>query len=101
MSWALKDGFYEIGEEEGAGQAGRMREVRRRLGKQRILEPVPMTGQQQSVVAKVGWGQQPAASRGPGASLPPCSSLTPGFALLFLGSKCCTCAWAVTPLVHL
>ena len=62
MSWALKDGFYEIGEEEGAGQAGRMREVRRRLGKQRILEPVPMTGQQQSVVAKVGWGQKSAAS---------------------------------------
>lgn len=61
MSWALKDGFYEIGEEEGAGQAGRMREVRRRLGKQRILEPVPMTGQQQSVVAKVGWGQLSAA----------------------------------------
>ena len=36
LSWALKDGFYEIGEEEEAGQAGRMREGRRRLGKQRI-----------------------------------------------------------------
>lgn len=81
-----------------AGQAGGIREVRNGDWESRgFLGLVPLKGQKQSMVAKVGWAQLAAASWEPRVSLPHCSSLTPGFALLFLGSKYCTRAWVVTP----